>query len=134
MGTDAGFDPDRVLASFTLPRAGYSTPASVRSFHHGLFTRASSQPGVRHSALATDFPLDNCESRALTPDGDGSVTRCRRRHLNIVEGRSVVAGWRGRGGPGSGTTLVARGGSWGVVWRTIPPASTASWMPPSGGC
>ena len=59
MATDAGFNPDRVLtASLTLPRAGYGTAASVRSFHHALFTR--------RIVLAR---------RALGGAGDGSAAR-----------------------------------------------------------
>ena len=70
MATDAGFNPDRVLtASLTLPRAGYSTAASVRSFHHALFTRASALPGVRSAALVTDLPLERYETRALSAEG-----------------------------------------------------------------
>jgi predicted permease len=70
MATDAGFNPDRVLtASLTLPRAGYSTAASVRSFHDALFTGASSLPGVRSAALVTDLPLERYERRVLSPEG-----------------------------------------------------------------
>jgi predicted permease len=70
MATDAGFNPDRVLtASLTLPRAGYSTAASVRSFHEALFTRASSLAGVRSAALVTDLPLERYERRVLSPEG-----------------------------------------------------------------
>jgi putative ABC transport system permease protein len=70
MGTDAGFNPDRVLtASLTLPRAGYGTAASVRSFHNMLFTGASSLPGVRSAALVTDLPLERYERRVLSPEG-----------------------------------------------------------------
>ena len=70
MATDAGFNPDRVLtASLTLPRAGYGTAASVRSFRHALFTRASALPGVRSAALVTDLPLERYETRALSAEG-----------------------------------------------------------------
>jgi predicted permease len=67
MATDAGFNPDRVLAaSLTLPRAGYSTATSVRAFHDALLTRASSLAGVRSAALMTDLPLERYERRGLT--------------------------------------------------------------------
>jgi len=70
MQTDPGFNPDRVLtASLTLPRAGYSTAASVRNFHLALFTSASSLPGVRTAALVTDLPLERYEDRVLSPEG-----------------------------------------------------------------
>lgn len=70
MATDAGFNPDRVLtASLTLPRAGYSTAASVRSFQRELFTRASALPGVRSAALVTDLPLERYETRVLSAEG-----------------------------------------------------------------
>jgi predicted permease len=70
MQTDPGFNPDRVLtASLTLPRAGYSTAASVRNFHHALFTSASSLPGVRSAALVTDLPLERYEDRVFSPEG-----------------------------------------------------------------
>jgi predicted permease len=88
MGTDAGFDPDRVLTvSLTLPRAGYSSPASVRSFHRALFTRASSLPGVRQAALATDLPLENNETRVLTGEGAGTAAgHMPTTHLSWVDG------------------------------------------------
>jgi hypothetical protein len=39
LAADAGLKPDRLLtASLTLPRAGYGTAATVRSFHDALFT------------------------------------------------------------------------------------------------
>ena len=70
MQTDPGFNPDRVLtASLTLPRAGYRTAASVRNFHHALFTSASSLPGVRSAALVTDLPLERYEDRVLSAEG-----------------------------------------------------------------
>lgn len=70
MATDAGFNPDRVLtASLTLPRAGYSTAASVRSFQRALFTRASALPGVRSAALVTDLPFERSEDRVLSAEG-----------------------------------------------------------------
>ena len=70
MATDAGFNPDRVLtASLTLPRAGYSTAASVRSFQRALSTRASALPGVRSAALVTDLPLERYENRVLSAEG-----------------------------------------------------------------
>jgi putative ABC transport system permease protein len=70
MATDAGFNPDRVLtASLTLPRDGYSTAASVRSFQRALFTRASALPGVRSAALVTDLPLERYEDRVLSAEG-----------------------------------------------------------------
>jgi putative ABC transport system permease protein len=69
MAIDAGFNPDRVLtASITLPKAGYSTAASVRIFHRALFTRASSWPGVRSAALVTDLPLERYERRTLSAE------------------------------------------------------------------
>jgi predicted permease len=70
IGEDAGFDPDRVLtASMTLPRAGYSTAASVRAFHRELFSRGASLPGVRSAALTTDVPLERYERRRLSAQG-----------------------------------------------------------------
>jgi predicted permease len=70
MKTDSGFNPDRVLtASLTLPPAGYRTAASVRGFHHALFTGASTLPGVRSAALMTDLPLERYEHRVLSPEG-----------------------------------------------------------------
>jgi putative ABC transport system permease protein len=70
MATDAGFNPDRVLtASLTLPRASYSTAASIRSFHRALFTRASALPGVRSAALVTDLPFERYENRVLSAEG-----------------------------------------------------------------
>lgn len=70
LGEDTGFDPDRVLAvSMTLPRAGYSTAASVRTFHRELFSRGAALPGVRSAALTTDVPLERYERRALTAEG-----------------------------------------------------------------
>ena len=70
MATDAGFNPDRVLtASLTLPRAGYSTAASVRSFQRDLFSRASALPGVRSAALVTDLPLERYETRVVSAEG-----------------------------------------------------------------
>jgi predicted permease len=70
VATDAGFNPDRVLtASLTLPRAGYSTATSVRSFQRALFTRASSLPGVRSAALVTDLPFERYEDRVLSAEG-----------------------------------------------------------------
>jgi putative ABC transport system permease protein len=58
-----------LTASVTLPKAGYSTAASVRAFHHELFTQASSWPAVRSAALVTDLPLENYERRTLSAEG-----------------------------------------------------------------
>jgi putative ABC transport system permease protein len=70
MAIDAGFNPDQVLtAAVTLPKAGYSSAASVRTFHRALLTRASSWPGVRSAALVTDLPLENYERRTLSAEG-----------------------------------------------------------------
>lgn len=70
MATDAGYNPDRVLtASLTLPRAGYSTAASVRGFHRALFTRVSVLPGVRSATLVTDLPFERYENRVLSAEG-----------------------------------------------------------------
>jgi predicted permease len=70
MATDPGFNPERVVtAALTLPRAGYSTAASVRGFYHALFTRASSLPGVRSAGLVTDLPLERYEHRTLSREG-----------------------------------------------------------------
>jgi predicted permease len=67
--TDPGFAPDRVLtASLTLPRAGYPTAASVRSFHRELVTRASCLPGASSAALMTDLPLERYEYRVVSPE------------------------------------------------------------------
>ena len=75
MQTDPGFNPDRVLtASLTLPRAGYSTAASVRNFHQALFTSASSLPGIRSAALVTDLPLERYEDRVLSAEGADMAT------------------------------------------------------------
>ena len=70
LAEDGGFNPDRVLiASVGLPSAGYSTAASVRTFHRELFSRGASLPGVRSAALTTDVPLERYERRALTAEG-----------------------------------------------------------------
>ena len=70
MATDAGFNPDRVLtASLTLPRAGYGTAASVRSFRHALFTRASALPGLRWAAFMTEMPLSDTRLAPSRPKG-----------------------------------------------------------------
>ena len=70
LGEDTGFDPDRVLAvSMTLPRAGYSTAASVRTFHREVFSRGAALPGVRSAALTTDVPLERYERRRLSAQG-----------------------------------------------------------------
>ncbi len=70
MATDAGFNPERVVtASLTLPRAGYSTAGSVRTFQRALYTRASALPGVRSAALVTDLPLEQYEYRVVSAQG-----------------------------------------------------------------
>ena len=70
MATDSGFNADGVLtAALTLPRAGYSTAASVRGFHDALLTRTSSLPGVRSTALVTDLPHERYERRSLSVEG-----------------------------------------------------------------
>ena len=70
MATDAGFTADRVLAAVvTLPRAGYASAASVRSFHDAAFREAAALPGVRSAALTTDLPLESYERRTLTAEG-----------------------------------------------------------------
>jgi putative ABC transport system permease protein len=69
MATESGFRPTGVLtAATTLPRAGYSTAASVRSFHASLFREVSSLPGVRSAALVTDLPLESYERRTFAPE------------------------------------------------------------------
>ena len=75
METDAGFNPDDVLtASLVLPRSGYRTAASVRSFHQSLLTRAESLAGVRSAALMTDLPLERYERRSLSAEGANAVS------------------------------------------------------------
>ncbi|HZM97423.1 MAG TPA: ABC transporter permease [Vicinamibacterales bacterium] len=75
METDAGFNPDGVLtASLVLPRSGYRTAASVRSFHESLLTRAASLTGVRAAALMTDLPLERYERRSLSAEGVNAVS------------------------------------------------------------
>ena len=70
LATDSGFNPERVLtASVTLPREGYPTASTVRTFHESLFRRASSLPGVRSAALVTDLPLERYERRVLSAEG-----------------------------------------------------------------
>ncbi len=70
MATDAGFTADRVLtAVVTLPRAGYTSAASVRGFHDAAFREAAALPGVRSAALTTDLPLESYERRTLTAEG-----------------------------------------------------------------
>jgi len=76
MATETGFRPTGVLtAAMTLPRAGYSTAASVRSFHASLFREASSLPGVRSAALVTDLPLERYERRTFAPEAVNMRTR-----------------------------------------------------------
>jgi putative ABC transport system permease protein len=70
MATDGGFNPDRLLtASVTLPREGYPTASTVRTFHESLLRRASSLPGVQSAALVTDLPLERYERRTLAAEG-----------------------------------------------------------------
>ena len=70
MATDSGYKADGVLtAALTLPRAGYSTAASVRGFHDVLLTRTSALPGVRSTALVTDLPHEQYERRSLSVEG-----------------------------------------------------------------
>jgi putative ABC transport system permease protein len=70
MAMDPGYHPEGVLtASLTLPRAGYGTAASVRSFQRDLFTRASALPGVRSAALITDLPFEQYDNRVLSAEG-----------------------------------------------------------------
>lgn len=76
MATEAGFRPAGVLtAAMTLPRAGYSTAASVRSFHSALFREASALPGVRSAALVTDLPLERYERRVFAPEAVNLLAR-----------------------------------------------------------
>lgn len=76
MATETGFRPIGVLtAAMTLPRAGYSTAASVRSFHASLFRETSSLPGVRSAALVTDLPLERYERRTFAPEAVNMRTR-----------------------------------------------------------
>jgi putative ABC transport system permease protein len=82
MATETGFTPTGVLtAAMTLPRAGYSTAARVRSFHASLFREASSLPGVRSAALVTDLPLENYERRTFAPE---AVTLRTRANTNLT--------------------------------------------------
>ncbi|HEX5110188.1 MAG TPA: ABC transporter permease [Vicinamibacterales bacterium] len=75
MATDAGFNADRVLtAAVTLPGPGYQSAASVHAFHDAIFRQASSLPGIRSAALATDLPLEAYERRTLAPEGFSLVT------------------------------------------------------------
>ncbi len=75
-GTETGFKPSGVLtAAMTLPRAGYGTAASVRTFHASLFREASSLPGVRSAALVTDLPLEHYERRTFAPEAVSLRTR-----------------------------------------------------------
>jgi putative ABC transport system permease protein len=82
MTVETGFRPAGVLtAAMTLPRAGYSTAASVRSFHASLFREASSLPGVRSAALVTDLPLEHYERRTFAPE---AVTLRTRANTNLT--------------------------------------------------
>jgi putative ABC transport system permease protein len=70
MATEPGFNPDRILtASLTLPRAGYTTAASVRAFHDALLSQAASLPRVESAALMTDLPLERYERRTMAAEG-----------------------------------------------------------------
>jgi putative ABC transport system permease protein len=87
MATEAGFTPTGVLtAAITLPRAGYSTAASVRSFHASLSRQMSALPGVRSAALVTDLPLENYERRTFAPEAVTMQTRANT-NLTWVYGR-----------------------------------------------
>jgi putative ABC transport system permease protein len=69
MAAESGFRAAGVMtAAMTLPRAGYGTAASVRSFHTSLFTEVSALPGVRSAALVTDLPLERYERRVFSPE------------------------------------------------------------------
>src|SRR5262249_44665574 len=69
VSTDVGFRSAQVTtASVSLPRAFYSTAASVRKFHETLLASLSALPGVRSAALATDVPLTRYEFRAFVPE------------------------------------------------------------------
>jgi len=66
---DMGFRPAQVLtASMSLPRAFYTTAASVRGFQESISMSLLALPGVRTVAVATDLPLTSYELRVFTPE------------------------------------------------------------------
>ncbi|HVS15880.1 MAG TPA: ABC transporter permease [Thermoanaerobaculia bacterium] len=77
VGTEAGFDADRVLTmALTLPPDAYPDADGVRSFVRTLRERIATLPGARQAALVTALPLTSGERRAYFPEGtDPSAVR-----------------------------------------------------------
>jgi putative ABC transport system permease protein len=69
VGTEAGFDGDRVLTmALTLPPEAYPEADGVYAFARALRERVSALPAVEHAALTTALPLTATERRALLPE------------------------------------------------------------------
>jgi predicted permease len=69
VGTEAGFDADRVLTmALTLPPEAYPESEGVRSFARTLRERVAALAGVEHAALATSLPLSFSERRTYYPE------------------------------------------------------------------
>jgi putative ABC transport system permease protein len=70
MARETGLGADNVLSlRVTLPAAGYSGAAPIRSFYRTLHERLMTIPGVRGASISTDLPIKgDGERRAFTPE------------------------------------------------------------------
>ncbi|HVS66139.1 MAG TPA: ABC transporter permease [Thermoanaerobaculia bacterium] len=70
IGTEAGFDADRVLTmALTLPPEAYPEAEGVRSFVRTLRERVAALAGVEHTSMTTSLPLTFGERRSFYPEG-----------------------------------------------------------------
>jgi predicted permease len=70
MAQQTGLSADNVLSvRVTLPPAGYSDAAPIRSFYRTLQERLMTIPGVRAASISSDLPIkEDGERRAFTPE------------------------------------------------------------------
>ncbi len=70
VGTDPGFEPDRVLTmKLSLPDARYGDPAIMDRFSQAVTERIESLPGVERAALGGTLPLEGGPDMVFTIEG-----------------------------------------------------------------
>ncbi|HST78228.1 MAG TPA: ADOP family duplicated permease, partial [Verrucomicrobiae bacterium] len=75
---DIGVDPENLLTfSVFLPKSGYPTAVSQRTFAEKLLSRLQVLPGVKNATLSTAIPLEGGSNGPIKVDGDTNPAHAR---------------------------------------------------------
>jgi predicted permease len=73
--TNPGFRPDHVLSiQIALPKAAYTRGAEVTGFLDRLLSDLSTFPGVQHTGVMSDLPLNSTSNVIISVEGRGGET------------------------------------------------------------